>query len=48
MLIDLTVAFNFVHDAWDMLGIMLAIGFGIMIPCAVVVASVIKIKEYRR
>jgi hypothetical protein len=48
MIIDLTKAFNFVHEVWDFFGILLAIGFGLGVPIVLVVASIIKIGEHKK
>ncbi len=48
MIIDLTVVFNFVHEAWDVIGIILFGLLAVFMPLAVVVASIIKIGEVRK
>ena len=48
MIIDLTVVFDFAHHIWDVFGVLLFGGIAIMTPCAVVIASIIKILEHKK
>lgn len=48
MIIDSTVVFNFVHEAWDVMGLILFGLLAVFMPLALVVASIIKIGEARK
>jgi hypothetical protein len=45
MIINLTSAFDFIHDLWDVFGAMIGISLCVFLPIIVVLASVMKIKE---
>ena len=46
MIIDLTSAFNFLHHAWDILGVIILALTCLFLPIVVVLASAIKVKEH--
>ncbi len=48
MIIDLTEIHEVIHHLWDVVGVLLAVGFGLSIPVAVVAASIIKIEEHKK
>jgi hypothetical protein len=48
MIIDLTVAFNFVHSLWDGFGIILGCMLVVFVPVVILIASLIKIAEHKK